>query len=172
MTSAVPPRSAASAAASRSNGAQSKGPRTETGKAASAQNARKHGLFAVGGDNPGEFSPETAQFARYIAELTAGRPDLAPAAREVVVAAVRAERAQDLLEEIRSSLAALLGDDAHNAKEARNLLGQVARIGRYQRRFRGQRDRALRAIIKAVQPDPRRFRRADDGTFAPLRPTN
>lgn len=172
MTRAVPPRSAASAAASRRNGAQSKGPRTETGKAASAQNSRKHGLFAAGGDNAGEFSPETAQFAGYIAELTAGRPDLAPAAREVVVAAARAERAQDLLEDIRTRLAALLGDDTHSAKEARNLLGQVARIGRYQRRFRGQRDRALRAIIKSVQADPLRFRRAPDGTFAPSRPSN
>lgn len=168
MTGVNRHRSAAGVAASRRNGALSNGPRTAAGKAASAQNSRKHGLFSAGDGDHGELSPATAEFARYIDELTAGRPDLAIAGRQALLAAVQAERASILLEEIREELAVLLAEGMCCAHKSKGVLERASRMSRYQRRFRGQRDRALRVIIKETRvgaPGPR-FTRAPDGTFA------
>ena len=60
------PRSAAQIAASRANGAKSKGPVTEEGKAISAQNARRHGLLSYLTVVDGE---RTEAFADLCAEL-------------------------------------------------------------------------------------------------------
>jgi len=104
---AAVPVTSARAEASRKNGAKSRGPRTEEGKARSAQNALKHGMraakYVVLPDE------DAAEFAELEAALVA---ELAPVgalqtvlARRVAVAAWRLARADrieaDLFEERR-----------------------------------------------------------------------
>lgn len=168
MTCAARQHSAKGAAASQRNGALSKGPRTARGKTASAQNSRKHGLFAAGDGNHGALSPGTSEFARYLAQLTAGRPDLEMTGRRALVAAIKAEQSLGLLESIRDELASLLAQDLYSVQKAKSLLEKADRMSRYQRRFCGQRDRALRTIIGETRSRTcaRRRPRAPDGTFA------
>ena len=146
----LPMRSAAAAAASRRNGAVSRGPCTEAGKAVSARNARKHGLFSAAPGSDAGFSASLGELASFIAELTGGRADLQMISRNALVAAARAERAGEIVVQLKAELALKLEEERSNEAELADLLGQIARIGRYERRFCGQRDRALRAIIKAL----------------------
>ena len=99
--------SAARAEASRKNGAKSRGPRTEDGRARSAQNALKHGLRAqkylvLPEEDAAEFA---ALEAALVAELAPVGALQAVLARRVVVAAWRLARADriemELFEERR-----------------------------------------------------------------------
>jgi hypothetical protein len=94
--------SPARAAASRKNGARSKGPKTAEGKARSAQNALKHGLraerFAVVGDeDPQEFA---ALEAALLSELAPEGALQTLLAGRIVRAAWRLERAERIEAEI------------------------------------------------------------------------
>jgi hypothetical protein len=89
---------AARAAASRRNGAKSRGPKTIEGKARSAQNALKHGLRAqkhivLPGESATEFE---ALEAALLEELAPDGALQAVLARRVVAAAWRLERAERL----------------------------------------------------------------------------
>jgi hypothetical protein len=88
--------SPARAAASRRNGAKSKGPKTPEGKARSAMNALKHGLCAgkavVIGDE--DWDMFDALEAALIEELAPHTPMQAVLARRIVLATWRLERVE------------------------------------------------------------------------------
>jgi hypothetical protein len=88
----------ARAAASRTNGARSRGPKTPEGKARSAQNALKHGLcaqrFVVLGDE--DLAAFEALEAALMAELAPQGALQAILARRIVAATWRLERAERL----------------------------------------------------------------------------
>jgi hypothetical protein len=95
---AAVPLSPARAAASRINGAKSRGPKTPEGKARSAQNALKHGLRAqkhlvLPGERATEFAALEAALLEELAPEGALQTVLA---RRVVAAAWRLERAERL----------------------------------------------------------------------------
>jgi hypothetical protein len=145
----------ARAAASRSNGAQSRGPRTPEGKARSAQNALKHGLRAqrflvVGNESPREFDAlETALVDELAPEgtlqgLLAGR---------IARAAWRLERAERIEADLFAremmgdrSLALALIRDGNGARAFDTLL-------RYRGSTLAELWRALR-LLKALQAEP------------------
>jgi hypothetical protein len=95
---AAVPVSNARAAASRQNGAKSRGPKTEDGKARSAQNALKHGLRAekhlvLPDEDAAEFAELEAALVEELAPVGALQTVLA---RRVAVAAWRLARADRL----------------------------------------------------------------------------
>ncbi len=99
---AAGPVSHARAAASRQNGARSRGPKTEQGKARSAQNALKHGMRAethlvLPEEDPDEFA---ALEAALLAELAPVGALQAVLARRVAVAAWRLARADRIETEL------------------------------------------------------------------------
>ena len=146
--------SSARAEASRKNGAKSRGPKTEGGKARSAQNALKHGLraqkYLV---LPDEDAAEFAELqAALVAELAPVGALQAVLARRVAVAAWRLMRADrievELFEERRSAdggLGLALIRDGNGARSFETLL-------RYRGAALAEFWRALRTL-KALQAE-------------------
>lgn len=138
-------RSAAAAAASRRNGARSKGPCTAKGKAASARNSLKHGLFSsVAG--PLSPSPAVAELGRALMVMAGKDGSAAWHIDTAISAAARLEQATAIVQHLRWELGELLERD-DSAEQLGLVLGNLVRMARYERRFRGRRDRALRALI-------------------------
>lgn len=136
--------SAAAAAASRRNGAQSRGPRTAAGKALASRNALKHGLFSR--PVPGTDLPGSPQVLAALAGM-----DEAGWQTGIVQDALFADwqllQATHLLARLDSEINTLLASGASDPTHLSDLLAQRARIGRYQRRFRGNRDHLLRQLL-------------------------
>lgn len=149
------PRSAAAAAASRRNGARSKGPRSASGKAGSARNSRKHGLFSAEFAEEASLAPELDELAALTSALVAGHPSGALQSQLILLAAARFAQASRLLSDLRDELSGCLAQQEWDGERITALLGQITRIGQHQRRFRGQRDRALRRLMtEAATPGP------------------
>jgi len=162
-------RTPAQAAASRTNGSKSRGPRTVAGKEASSQNARQHGLRSVRmADDErvwlaqlcDEFRSNGSPMRRSIEQI-----------EQVAAACLRLERAA-LLFAMRAAelgrVAEVFGTPhgepelSSNASDYHQEVGRAAehasqsyietlndlqRILRYERRFRGQRDRVIRRYL-------------------------
>jgi hypothetical protein len=135
-------RSAAQIAASRRNGARSRGPKSEAAKAASSQNAAKHGLFRrradglVGSEDAGADPVRELELSAISGVDELGKETALTASRQLAEATALAHHLQ-------ARVTAALASEEPSAMLV-DLLQQLARIARYQRRFRGQRDRALR----------------------------
>ena len=154
---AAVPVSNARAAASRKNGAQSRGPRTEEGKAKSAQNALRHGLRAqkylvLPEEDAAEFAALEAALVAELAPVGALQTVLA---RRVAVAAWRLARADrlevELFEERRlanSSLGLALIRDGNGTRSFETLL-------RYRGAAMAEFWRALKTL-KALQAEQAR----------------
>ena len=162
MTDELRPRSPAAASASRRNGARSTGPGSVAGKASSSQNAVKHGLFRAQPFEPYELSPELARLAATLEGLAAARYEAEMHVEMACLAHVRLEAATRLVDQLRDELTVILVAGRGDAGRLDDLLEQLVRVSRYQRRFRGQRDRALRALLKAApaQASPHQPRQA------------
>lgn len=137
-------RSAAQIAASRRNGARSRGPKSEAAKAASSQNAVKHGLFRRHLDGLAGAAGGASDLVREL-ELGASSHFDVVGTETSLTASQQLEEATALVHDLRERIAAAIAEQEPAATLA-DLLGQLARIARYQRRFRGQRDRALRGL--------------------------
>ncbi|RYD84421.1 MAG: hypothetical protein EOP84_05540 [Verrucomicrobiaceae bacterium] len=135
---------------SRRNGSLSKGPRSEVGKANSAGNARKHDLFASKpGQPPGQMSG--------VARIAALFEDHDPAnvwhgidTSISLEAAIRLEQATALVETWRIRISEYFEEDG-GAEDLSALLEQWRRYRRYERRFRGRRDKALRTYASRAR---------------------
>lgn len=144
------PRSAAQVAASRVNGARSRGPRSAAARSASSLNAVKHGLFRAQPVGGAGLSASMLEVVLELRQREARGLDAMHLDTALLAAARLAEAsliAGALREQIFASMAS-----AEPASTLAALIVQLARITRYQRRFRGQRDRALRAISVPVPP--------------------
>jgi hypothetical protein len=140
-------RSAAARAASRRNGRRSNGPRSTAGKAASAMNARKHGLFGAAPlDHEMPESTAAGELARRLAAMGAGSDETTTEKFEVLRAAVSLEAATTLVRDARIELARLLSFAETDLGDITAAAKSLARLCGYQRRFRGQRDRAIRHL--------------------------
>jgi len=143
-------RSPAAAAASRRNGTASRGPTTAEGKAASSRNARKHGLF---GAEVGA-SPISPTVAAVFAELDQVSPTASWQREVATLAALRLSRANELVRFFQGELDACLFDHGVTSGHISNLITNLLRMQRHARRFRGQRDRALRKVLRQPPAPP------------------
>ena len=143
-------RSHRAAEASRRNGARSQGPRSEEGKASSARNAFTHGLFAAGPDVPSASAPGAARLAAMFASHD---PALTWTGLDVdisIEAAVRLEQASRLVQSISAQVDEAIEHETGN-EDLTALLEQLVRYRRYQRRYRGRRDKALRSFASRAR---------------------
>ena len=160
----------ARAAASRRNGAKSRGPKTSEGKARASQNALKHGLraqkFAVVGDeDPAAFA---ALEAALIDELAPDGALQGLLAGRIARAAWRLERAERIEAELfardmgRGDLGLVLVRDGHGARAFDTLL-------RYRGTALAELWRALR-LLKALQAEPAPDSQAPASCKEPIEP--
>ena len=133
--------------ANRQNAQASTGPRTAAGRTRSAQNARKHGLAATD-PNP-DAAEETEHLATLIAGAHGGDAAILEAARAVAEAQVHLRRVQafkDTLirEEVYALEAETSTDNASTLLPTADLLQELARLERYERRAFSRRKSAVR----------------------------
>jgi hypothetical protein len=163
--------SPARAAASRRNGAKSRGPKSPEGKARSAQNALKHGLRAqqtvVLGDE--DLAAFDALEAALMAELAPQGALQAVLARRIVAAAWRLERAERIEAELfaqnirgTTSFGLAMIRDCNGARAFDTLL-------RYRGGTLAELWRALRTL-KALQAEASAQAAAQQATVAPPAP--
>lgn len=153
MTGEHPHRSAEAAAASRRNGARSNGPRSASGKAASARNSRKHGLFSAEFAEEASLWPDLTELAEFTADMSAGRPGSARDSQFILIAAARFAQATRLLGDLRDELNGILASEAWDGERSAALVDEIVRLGRHQRRFRGQRDHSVRQLMAEHRED-------------------
>jgi len=126
-------------AANRKNAKKSTGPRSEAGRAASRQNARRHGLATGIGSDPA-FRDDIEILAKLLA---GGRENFGEFAREAAEAHLDLTR----IRRIRAGLYARMRFfDAASTEDLMALAEQFARLERYERRAFSRRKRALRLI--------------------------
>jgi hypothetical protein len=138
------PRSAAQVAASRRNGARSRGPCGAAAKAVSSRNAVKHGLFRKRLDGDPDANEVNSELVQQLRQDAAG--DLDSLCLETILVANRQlNDAAALVHALQRQVTDLIAT-AHAEAPIDETVVQLWRMARYQRRFRGQRDRALRAL--------------------------
>jgi hypothetical protein len=167
--------SPARAAASRRNGAKSRGPKTPEGKARSARNALKHGLraqcFVVLGDE--DLDEFDALEAALTAELAPQGMLQAVLVRRIVAATWRLERAERIEAELfaqnirgTTSFGLALIRDCNNPRAFDTLLRYrgttLAELWRALRLLKALQAEAAGAVPDRDAPDPAPLRRPDE----------
>jgi hypothetical protein len=145
--------STARARASRANARKSTGPKTPAGKAASARNARRHGLSLPVLRDP-DFAPEVGSLARRITHSVVGG-DADPRHHELACRVAEAQLDLVRVRQARLPLDAAIETDP-------NALKQILRLGRYEKRALSRRKFAMRAFDEVALPAAaarRHFRR-------------
>ena len=145
--------------ANQDNARASTGPRTKAGRARAAQNARRHGLSVAIACNP-----TLAEEADVLARRIVGN-GAAPAALALARAFAEAQIDLDRIRKVRRHVLARfmadpdgdnLGDDVGDEVDRSELMRQLQRLERYERRALARRKRATttfdRSFVEAVQP--------------------
>lgn len=125
---------------SRRNGARSKGPKSDTGKAKSSRNAFKHGLRSAVSVQPLAMPVWLKDLERELGE-TLG-PALLTEKDQIdtfLLAQFRLRQCEELLDQ---QLAEAIESDVSATAQ------RLSVLMRYEKRFRGQRDRVLRKLLK------------------------
>jgi hypothetical protein len=137
--------------ANRDNARASTGPRTTAGKARAARNARRHGLSVAIASDP-TLAGEAEALARRI--VGDGPPALAMA-RAFAVAQIDLDRVRTVRRHVLARLVAdpgdagpgeVVGDEVDRCE----LMRQLRRLERYERRALARRRRATKSFIEAV----------------------
>jgi hypothetical protein len=145
--------------ANQDNARASTGPRTKAGKARSARNARRHGLNVAIACDP-TLAGEADALARRIVGDGAAPAALAMA-RLFAEAQIDLDRVRKARRHVLARLVADpdgddLGDDVGDEVDRSELMRQLQRLERYERRALARRKRATRAFdrsfVEAVQP--------------------
>ena len=148
-------RSAASVKASRANGARSRGPRSAVGRQASARNALKHGLFSLHMNPLDTPSAAVSALAADLQRLAGGTWQAGLLIEAAISAAMQLERASALVKSVRDQIELLLSAEAFDLDLLTNRIETQVRLGRYERRFRGRRDCAIRKVIALSEANQR-----------------
>jgi hypothetical protein len=127
-------------AANRKNAKKSTGPRSEAGRAASRNNARRHGLATGIGSDPA-FREDIEEMATLLSQA-GRRENIGEVAREAAEAHLDLTRFRIFRARLFERL--LLGGP--HAESRRELGEQLIRLNRYERRAFSRRMRALRSI--------------------------
>lgn len=141
-------RGEAAARASRANGARSNGPVSAAGKASAARNARKHGLFTSGVIDASTLGAADLELLGHLRSLGAGAWGGDRLIGQAVQALDRLGRVIVLIELASHDVDLMLADEALDTAQLAERVEKLVRLARYERRFRGQLDRAIRALIK------------------------
>jgi hypothetical protein len=141
-------RTEAAARASRTNGARSSGPNSASGKAVSARNARKHGLFASTVVDASTLCPADIELFDYLLSLGADTWEGWRLTGEALQALVRLGRVTVLIELATKEIDLLLAKRPLSMPLFIERVGELVRFARYERRFRGRLDRTIRALTK------------------------
>ncbi|MFN7938829.1 MAG: hypothetical protein U0R19_36205 [Bryobacteraceae bacterium] len=149
--------STAHSAAARQNGAQSHGPVTDEGKARSAQNARKHGLFgAIVVHNQKEAESYNSLLEAYTEEFKPTTIFEYRCVREMVNAEFRLHALRTRMIILEAGFITETGEDAATEEARANAFYRFASSGqtlslalRYERHFQRQYEKAHRDLTEA-----------------------
>jgi hypothetical protein len=140
--------SARKIAANRANGRASRGPKTIQGKRRSSKNALRHGLSLPVSDDP-RFQSDIQALAREIAG--ADDPCLVEQARHVAQAQIDLARIRRLRHELSMYADKVAPDgaaDQPNAVLSPELLEQLIKLDRYERRTLSRRKTVIRRLMR------------------------
>lgn len=145
-------RTEAAVRASQANGARSRGPVSLSGKAKSARNARKHGLFSPVEFDARVLSKGDIELLDHLRNLGGGVWNANLLIREAHQALVRLRRVSVLIEDSNNGIDLLLADKLSDLSVLGQRVEELVRLSRYERRFRGRLDRLIRTAMK-LDPD-------------------
>lgn len=141
-------RTEAAVRASQANGARSRGPVSLSGKAKSARNARKHGLFSPVEFDARVLSRADIELLDHLRNLGGGVWNANLLIREAHQVLVRLRRASVLIEDFNKDIDLILADKLTDLGVLGQRVEDVVRLSRYERRFRGRLDRLIRTAMK------------------------
>lgn len=140
-------RTEAAIRASKANGARSSGPVSGSGRARSARNARKHGLFEPVEADAQVLDKDDIELLDHLKTMGRGAWHGDQLIGESYHALVRLRRVLVLIKQASEDIGLLLAIESPDMPLLTERVTQLVRLARYERRFRGKLDRTMRALM-------------------------